>query len=164
MDNSKGTHKSPSKEEELPLVLLHRQPSDPFTAFKARLQAHFHVLDPCDSVEPPSSFLARHGHSVRALVCAGLGPLTADALELLPNLELLVGSSAGLDHVDLDFCRRRGITVTNASAAFAEDAADCAVALLIDVLRRVSAADRFVRSGSWSVKGDYPLGSKVSVF
>ncbi|MCD7452115.1 hypothetical protein HAX54_015032 [Datura stramonium] len=33
-------------------------------------------------------------------------------------------------------------------------------ASLIDVLRR-PAADRFVRAGSWPVKGEFPLGSKV---
>uniref|UniRef100_A0A0A9EE19 D-isomer specific 2-hydroxyacid dehydrogenase NAD-binding domain-containing protein n=1 Tax=Arundo donax TaxID=35708 RepID=A0A0A9EE19_ARUDO len=33
--------------------------------------------------------------------------------------------------------------------------------MLIDVLRRVSAAERFVRRGLWSVQGDYPLGSKL---
>lgn len=164
MENSNYTQQGTWKEEERPLVLLHRLPSNAFTPLKIRLQAHFHVLDPCDSVEPLSSFFARHGNSIRALVCAALSPLTAETLELLPNLELLVGTSAGLDHVDLQYCSRRGITVTNASAAFAEDVADYAVALLIDVLRRISAADRFVRSGSWPVSGDYPLGSQVSVF
>lgn len=44
---------------------------------------------------------------------------------------------------------------------FSEDVADMAVGLLIDVLRKVSAADRYVRKGLWAAKGDYPLGSKV---
>ncbi|KAK4786729.1 hypothetical protein SAY86_010562 [Trapa natans] len=147
--------------EELHPIFLHHLPSSFSVLLKTRLQAHFHVLDPCDSAEPVSSFLASHAHSVRALVCAVLTPLTAETLELFPSLHLLVGTSSGLDHVDLDYCRRRGITVTNASVAFAEDVADHAVTLLIDVLRRISAADRFVRSGSWPVKGDYPLGSKL---
>ncbi|OWM71958.1 hypothetical protein CDL15_Pgr017841 [Punica granatum] len=149
-------------EEELPVVLVHRRPSATFVIpLKARLQAHFRVLDPCDSADDSHTFLARHGRSVRALLCASLAPLPADTLELLPSLELVVISTAGIDHVDLQFCRRRGITVTNASAALAEDAADHAVALLIDVLRRITAADRFVRAGSWPVKGEYPLGSKL---
>lgn len=44
---------------------------------------------------------------------------------------------------------------------FSDDVADMAVGLLIDVLRKVSAADRYVRKGLWAAKGDYPLGSKV---
>jgi hydroxypyruvate reductase 2 len=42
--------------------------------------------------------------------------------------------------------------------------ADHAVGLLIDVLRKVSEADRYVRRGLWPVQGDYPLGSKVCPF
>ncbi|GLT40436.1 hypothetical protein SLA2020_145730 [Shorea laevis] len=67
----------------------------------------------------------------------------------------------GLDCIDLPECRYRGIIVTNASVVFCEDVADCAVGLLLDVLRRISAADRFVRGGLWPVKEDYPLGFKL---
>lgn len=65
------------------------------------------------------------------------------------------------DHVDVAECRRRGIRVTGAGDTFSDDVADFAVGLLIDVLRRVSVADRFVRSGSWPAEGNFPLGSKV---
>jgi hydroxypyruvate reductase 2 len=33
--------------------------------------------------------------------------------------------------------------------------------LLISVLRRIPAADRYVRSGNWAKFGDFQLGSKV---
>ncbi|EEF51059.1 glyoxylate/hydroxypyruvate reductase HPR3 [Ricinus communis] len=141
--------------QNLPLVLLHRPPS--FTLpLKDRLSAHFQLLDPVLAQEPANSL-----NSVRALVCVGYAPITSETLSVLPSLELIVASSAGLDHIDLKECRGRGITITNASVAFAEDVADQAVALLIDVLRRISAADRFVRSGLWPMKGDYPLGFKL---
>ena len=73
----------------------------------------------------------------------------------------MVGSSAGVEHIDLHECRRRGIMVISASAALSEDVVDYAVALLIDVLRRISAADHFVRGRLWPVKGEHPLGFKV---
>ncbi|CAN1165985.1 Glyoxylate/hydroxypyruvate reductase HPR3 [Linum perenne] len=97
-----------------------------------------------------------------AVLCVGPPPpVTSDFLDLFPSLGIVVCSSVGVDHVDLAECRRRGVAVTNAGSAFAEDVADYGVALLIDVLRKVSAADRYVRAGSWPVKGEYPLGSKV---
>ncbi|OAY59912.1 glyoxylate/hydroxypyruvate reductase HPR3 [Manihot esculenta] len=147
-------------QENLPLVLLHRLPSLNLP-HRNRLSPHFLLLDPADSQEPISSFLSIHANSVRALLCVGYTPITSETLSLLPSLELIVAGSAGVDHIDLQECHRRGINITNASVAFAEDAADHAVALLIDVLRRVSPADRFVRGGSWPVMGDYPLGSKL---
>ena len=151
----------PKEDGELPLVVVLR-PKNFNLPLEDRLQSHFHLLDPNDSPdESTESFLSRHAHSARALLCVGLTPLTADTLGLLPSLELVVGSSAGVEHIDLHECRRRGIMVTGASAAFCEDAADYAVALLIDVLRRISAADRFVRGRLWPVKGEHPLGFKV---
>uniref|UniRef100_A0A803LQV6 D-isomer specific 2-hydroxyacid dehydrogenase catalytic domain-containing protein n=1 Tax=Chenopodium quinoa TaxID=63459 RepID=A0A803LQV6_CHEQI len=85
-----------------------------------------------------------------------------DTLDCLPSLECVVAHSVGYDHIDLSECRRRGISVANVGDAFSDDVADCAVGLLIDVLRKVSAAHRFVRAGSWPEQVAFPLGSRVS--
>ncbi|TYH97628.1 hypothetical protein ES332_A12G255500v1 [Gossypium tomentosum] len=128
------------KQEELPLVLVRRPPNFHFP-FKDRLQTHFRLLDPLDSDPPESthSFFSRHAASVHVLLCVNPTPVTRGLLSLLPFLQLIVGSSTGVDHIDLQECRRRSIAVTNAGKAFSPDVADLAVGLLIDVLRRVSA-------------------------
>ncbi|RVW16414.1 Glyoxylate/hydroxypyruvate reductase HPR3 [Vitis vinifera] len=137
--------------DELPLVLVHVLP--PFEIpFKGRLQSRFQLIDSSDSTFSPHASV---------LLCVGPAPVSSDTLRHLPSLQCIVGSSAGVDHIDLEECRRRGITVTNAGSSFCEDGADFAIGLLIDVLRRISAADRYVRAGLWPMKGDYPLGSKV---
>ncbi|MBA0806142.1 hypothetical protein Gohar_005609 [Gossypium harknessii] len=64
----------------------------------------------------------------------------------------------------LQECYRRGIAVTTAGQVFTEDVSDFAVGLLPDVLRSMSASDRYVRSGSWVAKGAYPPGIKVITF
>lgn len=84
-----------------------------------------------------------------------------DILKLLPSLRLVVTASAGINHIDLPECHRRGIAVTNSGNVFSEDGADAAVGLLIDVWRKISAADRYLRQGFWPNIGGYPLGSKV---
>lgn len=123
------------------------------------LKDRFQFLNPNISSDPSFSSLAG---SVRVLLCVGNTPVSSETLDKYPSLECVVGSSTGLDHIDLAECRRRGIRVTNAGDAFADDVADYAVGLLIDTLRRISAADRFVRAGSWPVKGQFPLSHKVS--
>ncbi|MBA0862770.1 hypothetical protein Goshw_012573 [Gossypium schwendimanii] len=150
------------KEEELPLVLVHRPPNFHFP-FKHLLQTHFRLLDPLDSDPPESthSFFSRHAASVRVLLCVDPTPITRDLLSLLPFLQLIVGSSTGVDHIDLQECRRRIIAVTNAGKAFSPDVADLAVGLLIDVLRRVSAGFQYVRAGLWAQNGEFLLGFKL---
>ncbi|XP_017617023.1 glyoxylate/hydroxypyruvate reductase HPR3-like [Gossypium arboreum] len=150
------------KQEELPLVLLRRPPNFHFP-FKDRLQTHFRLLDPLDSDPPESthSFFSRHAASVHVLLCVDPTPVTRGLLSLLPFLQLIVGSSTGVDHIDLQECRRRSISVTNAGKAFSPDVADLAVGLLIDVLRRVSAGCQYVRAGLWAQNGEFPLGFKL---
>ncbi|XP_065858120.1 glyoxylate/hydroxypyruvate reductase HPR3-like isoform X2 [Euphorbia lathyris] len=145
----------------LPSVIFHRPPSFDFP-FRHRLEAHFRLLDMSDSPNDPThSFLLNNAQSSRALLCVDPTPVSKDLLSCLPSLQIIVGSTAGVDHIDLTECRRRGIQVTSAGSAFCEDVADYAVALLIDVLRRLSAADRFVQAGMWPLHGDYPVGSKL---
>ncbi|XP_021905919.1 glyoxylate/hydroxypyruvate reductase HPR3-like [Carica papaya] len=138
---------------ELPLVYVNCISF--FFIFKDALQKHFRLLDPNDSTQ---SLLIPHA---RAIVCIGPSPLTSETLSLLPSLELVVCSTAGIDHIDLEECKRRSVAITNTGPAFADDGADYAIGLLIDVLRRLSAGDRYVRAGLWSKNGNYPLGYKV---
>lgn len=159
------TQEIPILEQDRPLVLIHRHPAFPLLTnppFKDRLETQFQLLDPLDFPEPVESVLARHSDSIRVALLFGPSPLTAEFLDLVPKLELIVATSAGVDRVDLPECRRRGITITNSSTAFCEDVADCAVGLLIDVLRKVSAADRFIRRGLWGEHNFvYPFGFKI---
>ena len=143
-------------EDQRPLVLVYRLPSFNLPNTD-RLKTHFRLLD-----QPINATVTASSSSVPALISVGPTPVYAETLDLFPSLRIVVGSSAGVDHIDLAECRRRGIAVTTAADASSENVADYAVALLLDVLRRVSAADRFVRSGLWPQKGEYPLGYKVS--
>ena len=139
-------------EDHRPLVLIHHLPSFKLP-LQDRLITHFRLFD---------SLASPDASSVRALICVGTTPVTADTLDHLPSLRLVVGSSAGLDHLDLAKCHRRDIAVTNSGDANSENVADYAVALFLDVLRRVSATNRFVCSGLWPQMGEYPLGFKVA--
>lgn len=122
----------------------------------------FTFLEAYDSSLPLHQFLSTHSPSIKAILSSvGAPPITADILHLLPEVGLVVTTSVGLNQVDLLECRRRGIKVANAGSIFSDDVADFAVGLLIDVLRKVSASDGYVRKGLWATKGDYPLGSKL---
>ncbi|KAL6650222.1 hypothetical protein ACP70R_009147 [Stipagrostis hirtigluma subsp. patula] len=150
----------------LPSLLLIRR-LDP--AFAAALRQRFRVFDFFASGDPLPAFLAAAAAAAaapdppRAAVIMGGGSVRVDAafLDAIPSLRCVVGTGAGVDHVDLDECARRGVLVANSGTVYSADVADHAVGLLIDVLRRVSAAERFVRRGLWPVQGDYPLGTKL---
>jgi glyoxylate/hydroxypyruvate reductase len=80
----------------------------------------------------------------------GGGTFCVDAvfLDTLPSLHCVVGMGAGIDHIDLDACARRGVAVANAGRIDSVDVADHAVGMLIDVLcfiRSTSLVTLYVR-------------------
>ncbi|XP_062225072.1 glyoxylate/hydroxypyruvate reductase HPR3-like isoform X1 [Phragmites australis] len=147
----------------LPALLLIRRLDE---TFAAELRQRFRVLDFYASGEALPAFLAAAAtvpDPPRAAVVMGGGAARVDAsfLDAVPSLRFVFSTGAGVDHIDLDECARRGVAVANSGRVYSADVADHAVGMLIDVLRRVSAAERFVRRGLWPVRGDYPLGSKL---
>ncbi|KAD3641272.1 hypothetical protein E3N88_30496 [Mikania micrantha] len=138
----------------LPTAIIHRLPH----YNKLPLRWANDIFNP---IEPSDPLYSIHRPSARIIIIIGSSPVKSEQLDQYPSVECVIGTIAGVDHIDLAECRRRNIRVTSAGSAFSEDGADYAIGLLMDVLRRVSAADRFVRAGLWPVKGDYPLGNKV---
>ena len=66
----------------------------------------------------------------------------------------------GVDKVDLEKCREKGIRVTYTPDVLTDDVADLAIALMLALLRKICESDRFVRSGKWK-RGYYKLTTKV---
>lgn len=65
------------------------------------------------------------------------------------NLRLIANFGTGVDHVDLQTARSRGITVTNTPDVLTEDTADMTMALILAVSRRLAEGERMIRSGDW---------------
>ena len=67
-----------------------------------------------------------------------------------PNLRLIANFGTGVDHVDLQTARSRGITVTNTPDVLTEDTADMTMALIPSVSRRLAEGERLIRKGEWA--------------
>lgn len=132
-------------------------------SLEARLAAEFdtHLLA---SEADPQAFLAAHGGEFEGFVTsAGVG-FNAATLELMPKLRVVSSFGVGLDKLDLAAAKARGIAVGYTPDVLNDCVADLAMVLMLDVARRVSEADRYVRRGGWTTPGvaSYPLARKVS--
>lgn len=75
------------------------------------------------------------------------------------QLEVVANYGVGVDNVDLDAARRRGIVVTNTPDVLTKTTAELAIAVTLALLRRIVEGDRFVRSRSpWSFSLEFMLG------
>jgi len=106
------------------------------------------------------SWLAENGEKVRGIGTDGHLGASAELMDRLPNLEIIGCYGVGVDAIDLEHARNKGVVVTNTPNVLNDDVANLAVALLLDVSRQIVAADRFVRSGQW-LKGNMPLARSI---
>lgn len=76
-----------------------------------------------------------------------LGTMRKHQLEKAPRLKAICRNGTGLDGIDLDECKRRGVVVTNVPGGNAKEVAELALTLALSLLRRVKHADQIITSG-----------------
>jgi len=80
--------------------------------------------------------------------------VTAETLDKFPNLKLIALRSVGFSHVDLDYCKTRGIRVTNTPHYGDHTVAEFAFGLLLAVTRKIKLANEDFERGSVNL-GNY---------
>ena len=74
-------------------------------------------------------------------------PLSGEIIRQCPNLEFISVAFTGVDHVDLDGCREKGIVVSNAAGYSTQAVAELVFGLAISVMRNVLPCDGRTRTG-----------------
>lgn len=113
---------------------------------------------------PPAerpALLAKLADKVRFLQTTGFHGADATLINALPKLEIIACMGVGVDAVDLDLAKKKGIAVTNTPDVLNDDVADLAIALMLMTARHLALSDRYVRDGRW-LKGSQPLATKMS--
>lgn len=78
--------------------------------------------------------------------------ITRSEIEVCPNLKIIVRYGVGVDNIDLDTARHRGVYVANVPDYGAEhEVSEHAVALYLAVQRRIPTRDGLVRDGQWGI-------------
>ena len=88
--------------------------------------------------------LKRRAEGAEVIVESNM-PLRKDFLDACPNLKMLSIAFTGLDHIDMEECQRRGIVVKNAAGYSTQAVAELAIALMIDLYRKVLENDTITR-------------------
>jgi phosphoglycerate dehydrogenase-like enzyme len=78
-------------------------------------------------------------------------PLSRAVIEACPRLKLICIAFTGIDHVDQDACKHRGIVVQNAAGYAVHAVSELVIGMTIALLRRIVPEDALVRSGGTNV-------------
>ena len=80
-------------------------------------------------------FLEKHSGAVRGLATFGPLPVDGKLMDALPKLEIISNFGVGVDAINLDDAKERGIIVTNTPDVLNDCVADTALALVLMTLR-----------------------------
>lgn len=70
-----------------------------------------------------------------------------EVIENCPNLKMICVAFTGVDHVDIDYCKNRGITVCNCAGYSTVAVADLVFGLLINIYRNIIQCNIVTRKG-----------------
>lgn len=95
---------------------------------------------------------------------AGTEPLDAEVLKRLRYLRVISRCGVGMDNIDLEAAKRRGIQVFNTPNSPAAAVAELTVGLILALLRHIPHMDRDIRARKWQKRmGNLLLGKKVGI-
>lgn len=124
-------------------------PPDVLDALAAPLRAAGHTLTVWpDKAKSPEDMLRRvMGQDI---VMIANTPFPESVVRGADRLRLLDVAFTGIDHVALDACRERGVTVCNCADYSNQAVAEMAVGLALSLLRRIPEGDSRIRQGQGS--------------
>lgn len=83
-------------------------------------------------------------------VILGVDPCNKNVLDHAPKLKAIARYGVGLDNIDLEECKKRGISVTRTVGANSNAVADFAFGLMLAVARKIVLIDNKCRKQDWS--------------
>ena len=87
-----------------------------------------------------------------ALIVRSRTKVTKEIIEAGRRLRVIGRAGAGLDNIDLETAKQRGITVLSTPEALAEAVAELTIGLIISLARSIPLADRTLKEGKWIKK------------
>ena len=115
------------------------------------VKEHFPTLEVWTHDLPPTrEQLLEKVRGVDGLLCLLTERIDAELMDAIGSQVKVISSmSVGVDHVDLAEATRRGIPIGNTPGVLTDATADQAFTLLLAAARRITEAERYVRSGKW---------------
>ncbi len=113
--------------------------------------------------EPSEDELVELVSDVDVLIVRSKPVVPRRVIEAGKRLKVIARAGVGLDNIDLEAAKERGVTVYNAPSAPTYSVAELAIGLMIAVLRKIGYSDRMMHMGKWVKKQamGYELYGKV---
>jgi len=92
---------------------------------------------------------------------AGVELITDDVLSTASDLRVISRNGTGVDAIDLESARRRGIEIRRADGANARGVAELAIGMILSLARSLPFSDAAIKAGGWSRRKGFELEGKT---
>ena len=146
---------------ERPVVLVTRRLPEPVIA---RARTRYEVILNEDDHPFSKEELIAKAQNVDAILPCHPDRIDAEVIARLPERVRIIASySVGVDHIDLEAARARGIVITNTPDVLSDATAEIAMLLILGAARRAAEGDRLIREGRWDHwSPDFMVGLEVT--
>ena len=87
-----------------------------------------------------------------ALVVRSRSKVTKEVIDAGKNLRVIGRAGVGLDNIDVEHAKKKGISVVNAPTSLTVSVAELTLGLMFSLARHIHHADRTMREGRWEKK------------
>ena len=97
-------------------------------------------------------------------IVAGVEPLTKPVINALANLKCISRVGVGMDNVDIEYAKEKGVIVVNTPDGPTRGVAELTIAMTLALLRKIPQADANMKNKVWKKEiGNLLFGKKVGV-
>ncbi len=128
------------------------------------LRKHYDIEIHHGKIPMPKKILLKKIKDKDGLICFPYDSIDKDIISAAKKLKTISTFSVGYDHIDVEYAKKQGISIGYTPEVLTDATADLCLALILDLLRRVTEGDRIIRKGNWTqIYGAYDyVGSDLS--
>lgn len=101
----------------------------------------------------------------QAIIVRSATKVNTELLDHAPNMKIVGRAGVGLDNIDLDECKKRGVTVVNSPEGPTKSVAELVLGNMIALSRNIPIVDKGTKNGKWpkKIKGQELYGKTAGI-
>ena len=100
-------------------------------------------------IKKPDEDIGKKIKDATVLLCWVQDKIDKSIIDMAPNLKIIATASAGMDHIDFSYAKKKGIKVFSAPGQNARAVAEFTFGLMLSLVRKINVCFDDVRMGKW---------------
>ncbi len=109
-------------------------------------------IEVVDLTNVPKEELKNHVGDLDAIIVRSATKVRKEIIDAAKKLKVIGRAGVGLDNIDVEYAKSKGIKVLNTPGATSISVAELTIGLILAVMRKVAYGDREMRNGAWPKK------------